>query len=119
MGGDPEHFPGTLAVAGCNQRGMSIDEAVVVEKLMDGKGRLAPNPEYSGEGVGPGPQMGDGAQIFQGVTLFLKRVVRGGSALQQDLTGVDLEGLLGFRGEQEPAADGDGAAYVIFGNLIL
>ena len=59
---------------------MHIDEILLLKILVNGIGNQGADTEHGLKGVGPGTQMGDGAQIFKGMTLFLKRVIRSGGS---------------------------------------
>ena len=79
QGGDLEHGAGALAVGAGNQGRMDVDEVPFLEKLVDGVGDHAPHAEHGLEGVGPGTQVGHGAQVLQGVPLGLNGEVGGTS----------------------------------------
>ena len=117
-GGDPEHLAGALAVAAGDEGGMGIDKAAVGEELMDTLRRNGAHPERCAEGIGAGAQVLDGTQEFHGVALFLQGIIGGGGTLYGDLLGVDLKGLLGLGGEQQPAPDDEGGADILSGDLI-
>ena len=124
QGGHAEHLTGTLAVGGGQQRGVSVDKAVLLEELVDGIGCHAAHTECGVEGVGAGAQGGHGAQILHAHLLFLQGVLVGG-AVTQDLhaVGVQLKGLLGLRGEHQLALDAQAAVqtgvddFVVVGQL--
>ena len=60
QGGHLEHLSGTFAVTGGDERSVHIDKIPLLEILMDGVGDQGADPEHGLEGVGPGPQVGDG-----------------------------------------------------------
>ena len=117
QGGYPEHFTGALTVAGSNQRGMAVDKAPLVEEFMDGIRRHRPHPKHRVKGVGSGAKMGNGAQIFQGVAFFLKRVFRGRFPFNLDGVGMHLKGLLGVGGQHQSPVNHQSGTHVEFGNL--
>ena len=80
---------------------MGIDKAAAVKKLMDGKRAGGTHPEHRAEGIGAGAQMGNRAQIFHRMALFLERVIRRGRALDLNRLRVQLTGLLGLRRQQK------------------
>ena len=109
-GGHTEHLTGALAVGCGQQRGVCVDEAVLLEELVDGVSRHAADAEGGVEGVGAGAQGGHGAQILHAHLLFLQRVFVGGAVAQDlDGIGVQLKGLLGLRGQHDAAHDAQAA----------
>ena len=117
-GGDLEHFAGTLAVRAGNQRGVDIHEVPILEELVNGHGSKRADAEHRLEGVGPGPQVGDGPQILHGVLLGLQGVVAGGGALHGDGGSLNLKGLLGIRSQFHSAPDNQRRADIDLGNLL-
>jgi len=75
--GYPEHLARPLAVGGGDNGRMNIDKAPLLEEAVNGVGRHAAHPKGRGKQIGPGPQMGDGAQVFYRMALFLERIFRG------------------------------------------
>ena len=61
----------------------------------------------------------DRAQKFDAVALFLQRIVRRGHALDGDLVGLELEGLLGLGREDERSPHDQGSANVLACDLIV
>ena len=118
QGGHAEHLPRALAVAGGDDGGVDVDEALVLEEAVDGVGRHTAHPECRGEEVGAGPQMGDGTQILHAVALLLEGILGGGGALHLDGRGLYLQGLLGSGGEDHRAGDHEGRAHVLLGDLL-
>ena len=98
---------------------MYVDEALVLEKAVDGVGRYAAHPEGGGEQVAPGPQVGDGAQVLHAVTLLLQGILRGGGALHLNPLCLDLQGLLGLGGEDQLPGDDEGRAHILSGDLLI
>ena len=76
---------------------MDINKITLLEELMDCVGNQGTNAEHSLERVGTRTQMGHGTQVFHGVALFLKRIVRRGGALDLYRLCLDLKGLLCLR----------------------
>ena len=101
--GHAEHLARALTVRAGEDRGVHVDEALLLEEAVDGVGRGAAHPECGREGVGAGAQMGHGAQKLNAVALFLQGIVGGAAAEDGDLVGVDLKGLLGLRGQHDAA----------------
>ena len=99
---------------------MGVDEAVLLEELVDGVGSHAAHAESSVEGVGAGAQGGHGAQILHAHLLFLQGIFLCG-AVAQDLhaVGVQLKGLLCLRGEHQPALDAQAAVQTGVDDLIV
>ena len=81
QGGDAEHLTCALAVGAGDDGGMDVAVAVLVEVLVDGLSQLIADGEDGLEVAGADTEMGDGAQVLQGVTLLLEGVV--GGALTQ------------------------------------
>ena len=79
---------------------------------MDRVGNQGAHAEDSLEGVGSGTQMGNGSQILKAVALLLKRIVRRGRALYDNLVRLNLEGLLGLGSSYQSSLYQDGGAYV-------
>ena len=96
---------------------MDIDKAPLLEKFVDGVGGQGAHAEHGLEGVGPGPQMGDGAQELKAVALLLQGIVRGRGALHGDLCGLDLKGLLGLRRGHKGSLYNDGGSHAKLGYL--
>ena len=80
---------------------MNVYKVTLLEVLVDGICDQGTYTEYSLEGVGARTQMGDGTQIFQGVALFLQRIVRSGRAFYRNLSGLNFEWLLCVRGSNQ------------------
>ena len=118
--GDLEHLTGTLAVGSGQQGGVGVDEAILLEELVDGVSGHAADAESGVEGVGAGAQGGHGAQILHAHLLFLQGVLVGG-AVAQDLhaLGVQLKGLLCLRGEHQLALDAQAAVQTGVDNFII
>ena len=113
-----EHLTGTLAIAAGDQRGVGVDKAALVKELVNGKGAGRPHTKHRAEGVGAGTQVGDGAQIFQRMTLFLQGIIGGGGPLHLHCGGVDLTRLLRLRGEQQGAGDTQSRAHILTAQLL-
>ena len=118
--GDLEHLTGTLAVGSGQQGRVGVDEAVLLEELVDGVGSHAAHAECGVEGVGAGAQGGHGAQILHAHLLFLQRILVGG-AVAQDLAGisVQLKGLLCLRSQHDAAHDAQAAVQAGVDDLIV
>ena len=119
-GGHAEHLACALTVGRGEQRRVRVNEAVLLEELVDGVGSGAAHAESGVEGVGAGAQGGHGAQIFHAHLLFLQRIlVR--RAVAQDLhtVGIQLKGLLCLRGEHQLALDAQAAVQTGVDHLIV
>ena len=73
-GGDPEHLARAFAIARGDDRRVHVNEIALLEELVDGVGQPAAHAENGAEEIRPRPQVGDGAQEFVRVPLFLKRI---------------------------------------------
>ena len=82
-----------------------------MHEAVDGLGRHRAHPEAALEQVGPGPEVSNGAQVFQGVALFLQRIVAGALAHHREGCGLELKGLFHFRGQDQFALGLDGGAH--------
>ena len=118
--GDLEHLTGTFAVGSGQQGRVGVDEAVLLEELVDGVGSHAAHAECGVEGVGAGAQGGHGAQILHAHLLFLQGVLVCG-AVAQDLhaVGVQLKGLLCLRGQDDAAHDAQAAVQAGVDDLLV
>ena len=114
---DLEHFARALAVGAGNERRMDVDEAALLEELVDGERNQAADTENGLEGVGARAQMRDGAQILHGVALGLDGKVRRGRAFDIDLLCLKLKRLLGVGRQDERTGHDHGGADVQLGDL--
>ena len=89
---------------------MDVEEALFLEEIVDRAADAVPHPGDGAEGVGPRPQVGDGAEELKGMLLLLQRIGFGiGPAVYGDAAGLDFGGLaLAGRRLQQPA-DADAA----------
>ena len=85
---------------------------------MDGHSSQRTDTEHGLEGVGPGPQMGDGPQELHGVLLRLQGIVASGGAFNADFAGLNLKGLLGIGGHLHGALHNQGSAHVDLGDFL-
>ena len=109
--GDPEHLAGAFAVAGGDDRRVDVEEALLLEEVVDRPADAVADAGDGAEGVGPRPQVGDGAQELEGVALLLQRIgLRIGPAVDGDASGVDLGRLSLGRRRLDLAVDGDAGA---------
>ena len=69
---DLEHFACALTVGAGDERRVDIDEAALLEELVNGIGSEAADAEHGLEGVRARAQVRHRAQIFQRVALFLQ-----------------------------------------------
>ena len=102
----------TFRVRGGDDGRVHPDEAVLVEKAMDGLGDGVAHARHGGDDVGARAQMRDLAQELQRVRLGLDRVGVGvfDPADDPHLARLHLEGLALRRRRHDPAAGLDGAA---------
>ncbi len=88
---------------------MEIDEALVIEELVDGESHRVADAEDGTEGVGPEAHVCDAAEILQGGVLLLEREThRVAFADDLDLLRLDLHMLAAADGSDEFALHGDG-----------
>ena len=86
---DIEHLAGTFCIRTCDERGVQIEETLVVEEFMDSESHGVTETQHAAKVIGTGTQVSDSAQELHGVTLFLQRIHFGvGSAIHLD--GVSL-----------------------------
>ncbi len=114
---DPEHLAGALCVRPCNQGRMNIDKVPLLEKFVNGIGSQRPHPEDRLEGIGPGPQVGDGPQVLHRVPFGLQGIVGVRRSFDRDLIRLQLERLLGVGGQGQDAARIDGRSDIEVGRL--
>ena len=110
--GDAEHFTGTFTVAACDQWGVHIDKTPLLEELMNGIRDHGAHTEHCLEGIGSRTQMGNGAQVFHGVALFLQRIVCSGIPFNSDLLCLDLKRLLCLGCCNQGTFYDNGSAYI-------
>ena len=91
---------------------MDIDEALLLEILMDRVGDQGADAEYGLEGISTGTKMGDRPQVLERVALFLQRVIRAGRAFHRNLRSLDFKRLLGLRRSHQGSFYKDRRAYV-------
>ena len=72
---------------------MQVEEALVVEELVDGKGQVVTDAEHGAKGIGAHAQVSLGAQELQRVAFLLHGIVVGTGAVNLDALGLDLNGL--------------------------
>ena len=92
--GDLEHLSGTLGVACRDQRGVHIVESVLLEEAVHGVGHCAPDPLDGSDGVGPGPEVADLAQVFKRMALLLQGIVVRAIAYKRDSGSLKLDLLV-------------------------
>ena len=85
---DAEHFTRALAVGAGDDGGMDVAVAVGVEVLVDGLGQLIADGKDRLEVAGADTEVGDGAEVLQGMALLLEGIV--GGALTQDGQGLHV-----------------------------
>ena len=121
QGGDPEQFAGPFAIVGGDDRGVDVEEAPFGKELVHCLRQGGTEPKYPAEGVGAGPQMGDGPQVLKGVTLFLQGVALVGRPDDLDVPGLQFHRLPRCRrgghhtGHPHGAAGAEPAHHAIIG----
>ena len=96
-GGDVKHFPGSFTIVSCDQWRVDIDKIVFLKKFVYGICSQRADPEYGLKCIGARTQMRNRAQIFQRMSLFLKRIIGTGGAFDSDPAGMQLKRLFGVR----------------------
>ena len=92
--GDLEHLAGPFAVAGRDDGRVDVEEALFLEEIVDRAADAVAHPGDGAEGVGPRPQVGDGAQELEGMLLLLQRIgFRIGPAVDGHAPRLDFGGL--------------------------
>ena len=91
---------------------MDIDDALLLEVLMDRVSDQGTHAEYSLEGIGTRAEVRDRTKIFEGVAFFLERVVCAGSTLNGNFCCLDLKRLLCLRCCNESTFYDNGSADV-------
>ena len=64
---------------------MDVYKALFLKILMNGVSDQGAHPEHRLERVGSGAEMGDGAQILEGMALLLQRIIRAGRTFHRYL----------------------------------
>ena len=90
---DLEHLPCAFAVGAGDEWRVEVDEAFVVEELVDGEGHVVPDAEDGAEGIGPRAEVRDLAEVLPGVAFLLEGECGVGVAEDLDFGGLDLDGL--------------------------
>ena len=75
FGGHLEHLSRTLAVRGCDDRGVEIEESVLMEVLVNSHRHIVANAEHSTEGVGTWAEVCDGAQVLHAESFLLQWIL--------------------------------------------
>ena len=86
---------------------------------MNFKCNLASYSEHCREKVGSRAKVCYLTQKFKAVLLLLEGVIGGGSAFHDHRLCLQLEGLLGVRGEHQLAGDDEGGADVLAGHFVV
>ena len=113
-----EHFACAFTAGTSDERSMNIDKSSALEELVNCKSGGASYSECRGEGVCSRAEMSDGAEIFKAVALFLKRIIRGGFAFNNNFGCVDFKRLFCFGGKDYAADYGNSGADVEFVDLL-
>ena len=107
-----EHFACAFAIAAGDQGRVHIQKALVMEETMDGLRGDGTHPKRALEQVCPGPQMLNGAQIFQRMTFFLQRIIRRAVAKDGHAVRLQFKGLLHAGGDNQGSGNFQGSAHV-------
>ncbi len=100
--GHLEHIACTFGVAFGDERGIQIDEALVVEELVDGEGHGVTDAEHGTEGIRAQAHVGDAAQVLQRCILLLQGIAHGiALAIDFNAGGLDFHGLAAAHGLDE------------------
>ena len=91
---------------------MDIDEALLLEVLMDRVSDQGTHTEYSLECICTCAEMRNRTKIFESVAFFLERVVCAGSTLNGNFCCLDLKRLLCLRSRNESTFYDNGSAYI-------
>jgi len=106
-----EHLARALRVGGGDEGRMDVVEAALLEELVHGEGHPVADAGHGAEGIGPGAEVGDLAEEFEGVRLLLQWIaVRGRLADDGQGADPDFQLLAGGRGGDEAALDADAGA---------
>ena len=70
--GHLEHRPGPFAIAGGDDRRVDVEEAALLEELVDRVAHAVPHAGHGAEGVRARPQVGDRAEELERVALLLQ-----------------------------------------------
>ena len=89
-----EHGSGAFGITAGDQRGVQVVEPSVVEIFVDRVSHRVTDTQHGAEGVRARAQVGDLAQEFHRVPLFLQRIGVGiGAAVHFDITRLDFDPL--------------------------
>lgn len=92
--GYTEDLPRSFTVAGGNYGRMNIVKTPVLEELVNREAQPVSHPCCSPYRVCPGPEVGNLAEVLEGVPLFLERIARRvGPAVQVDSFGLEFDAL--------------------------
>ena len=75
QGSGAEHRAGALGVAGGDDRRLDVEEAALLEELVNAKGHCVAHAGHGAEGIGAWAEMGQLPQKLQGVPLLLQRIL--------------------------------------------
>ena len=91
---DLKHLSSPFGIAAGDERRVEVEEATIVEELVDGESHVVTHAEDGTEGVGARAEVSDGAQVFERVSFLLQRVFeRVRLAIDGDVGGLDFDGL--------------------------
>ena len=96
---------------------MNVNKRAFLEEFVDRERREGTDAEHCLEEVGSRTEVGDGAEVFDGVALLLERVIGRGRAFEFDGGRVDFEGLLCIGSFDDLTFYDNSAAYVIFADF--
>ena len=113
-----EHFTGAFTVRACDERRVDIDEAALLEELVDGVSDDAAHAEHGLEGVGSDTQMRKCPQKLHGVALRLDREIGGRRALNRNFARLNFKRLLSIRRHDQRTGYDHGGADVQLRDLL-
>ena len=105
LGGHLEHLSCSLTVAGCNERCVEIEIAMLMEIGVDGHGHVVTNAHDCTECIGAQTHVGMLAHVFEGLPLLLHGVVVATGSQYLYAHSLHLAGLTGCRALHKPALD--------------
>jgi hypothetical protein len=73
--GHLEHLTGTLAIGGCDDGSVDVQETSLLEEQVCSEGEVVADTSHCTDGVGAGSQMSNLSQVLVSVLLLGKRVL--------------------------------------------
>ena len=97
---------------------MHINKPTLLEEAVDAVSGRRADAERRGKQIRARAQMRNRAQILDGVALFLKRIIRRGSAFERNFRSVQLKRLARLRRQKQRTLNAQGRADVIFRHFL-